>query len=47
MRAGESNAVRFQTTEMRESRATPLKKEKQTNKQKNPALSVNIDEETA
>ena len=27
MRAGESNAVRFQKTEMRESRATPLKKE--------------------
>lgn len=33
LRAGESNAVRFQKTEMRESRATPLKKEeKQTKK---------------
>ena len=38
MRAGESNAVRFQKTEMRESRATPLKKEEKQANKKNPSI---------
>ena len=48
LRAGKSNGVRFQRTEMRESRATLLKIEEENKQTKNnTALSVNIDEETA